>query len=119
MKHLKEWKLRLYVGKELQTDDGSWRYGYAYKGEFWACVKPVHATTNYTNTGIFEIAEYIATINKPRDFAVTTNTFTIWGDRVLKATKVEDIDGKTRGDVRIYLKSDDTVSVEQLLGKIL
>lgn len=118
MKHMKEWKIKLYVADRYQTDDGSWRSGYILKGSFWANVKPVSATANYTNTGIYEIAEFIVTINKPHTFEVTTGMYTIWGDRVLKSTKVEDIEGKTRGDVRIYFKTETGTSVDTFLAKV-
>lgn len=118
MKHMKEWKIKLYVADRYQTNDGSWRSGYVLKGTFWANVKPVSATANYTNTGIYEIAEFIVTINKPHTFEVTTGMYTIWGDRVLKSTKVEDIEGKTRGDVRIYFKTETGTSVDTFLAKV-
>lgn len=119
MKHMKEWKIKLYAADSRQTSDGSWRTGYVCKGSFWANVKPVSATANYTNVGIFELAELIATINKPRSFEVTTGMYAIWGDRVLRSTRIEDVDGKTRGDVRIYFKSDTGIRPDIFLDKVI
>ena len=118
MKHMKEWRVKLYAADRYQTSDGSWRSGYVLKGTFWANVKPVSVAANYANSGIYELAEFIFTVNKPSSFELAPDLYAIWGDRVLKATKVEDVEGKSRGDVKLYMKADGSISVSNFLSKV-
>lgn len=57
--------------------------------------------------------------NKPSQLdgeSVLTDLFTVWKARVLKVERIEDVEGMSRGDIRLFMQQDTHMSPETFLS---
>ncbi len=114
MRHQKDSRLKLWTIRTYQDTMGSVHVDYVELDERLAHYQPVSVTSRTGSAAIFEIADVSFTINKPSwyDDVLLTEIYTIWHGRVYQSVRVEDFEGKTRGDVRIYMQQRPNLRVE-------
>lgn len=101
---------------------GAFHISYRSLGTFWAHYRPVSITSRYATEAMLETADAILIINKPTWFdtrSTLTDLWTVLKGRVYCVTRVEDVDGMTRGDVRLFVQQDAHMRPETFLGKVI
>ena len=120
MRFQKDLAVRLYEEVNEQDSIGSWHTHYHNLGRFFCHYRPISITSQHTNAAALEIADAVLTLNKPLWFDTVdlTRLWTTLRGRVYHVTRVEDMEGKRGGDVKLYIQQDPHIRVSDFESKI-
>lgn len=122
MRYLKDRKITLWEAVHELDNEGSSHRTFQRKCTLWAHYRPVSVTSQTGAVAVHEIADAVFTVNKPSWFddadTMLTDLWCVWHHRVYRVVRVEDVEGLSRGDVKLFMKQERNMSEATFEAKI-